>query len=153
MQPSVEEVETTLHYMAAKYSRVFIVVDALDECQAHYRHKLQEEIFRLQASCAINLFATSRVIPEIVHEFEAHLSREVYASSEDVRKYLDGQMFQLPNFITRNVELQEEIKVSITQSVRGMCVPPSPSSVEMMLIRPSFYSHGFIWSTVWDKSQ
>jgi hypothetical protein len=127
-QLSVDQIKKTLRYMVTMYSRAFIVVDALDECQQHYRNKLLEEVFRLQASCAINLFATSRPMLDIVHKFEGHLSREVSASSEDVHKYLDGQMSQLPDFITRNAGLQEEIKETIAKSVKGMCVPLSQLS-------------------------
>jgi hypothetical protein len=49
-RPTLEEISKTLHSVVAKYSRVFIVVDALDECQDNdCRTKFLLEIFSLQA--------------------------------------------------------------------------------------------------------
>ena len=58
--------------MAAMYSRVFIVVDALDEYQVTdgCRMRLLSEIFSLQAKARMNIFATSRFIQEIEAKFE-----------------------------------------------------------------------------------
>jgi hypothetical protein len=106
------------------YSRVFIVVDALDECQVSdgCRSRFLSEIFSLQAKCGINIFATSRFIPEITEKFNGSTSLEIRASNEDVRKYLDGHIFRLPGFVVRNPELQDEIKTEIVRLVDGMYV-------------------------------
>jgi hypothetical protein len=56
---------------------------------------------------------TSRFIPEITEKFEGSISREIRASEEDVQRYLDSHMFRLLGFISRNLELQEEIKTGI----------------------------------------
>jgi hypothetical protein len=60
-RPSVDDVLTALHLVAALYARVFIVVDALDECQSTNgcRKRFLAEAFNLQAKCGMNLFATS----------------------------------------------------------------------------------------------
>src|SRR5262249_2290591 len=49
-RPSLEEILSTLHSVVAKYSRVFIIVDALDECQVsgNCRARLLLELFNLQ---------------------------------------------------------------------------------------------------------
>jgi hypothetical protein len=105
-------------------SRVFIIIDALDECQVSNgcRTTFLAEIFNLQAKSGANVFTTSRFIPEITEKFEGNISLEIRASSEDVQRYLDGHMFRLPGFVRRSQELQEEIKIGIIQSVQGMCV-------------------------------
>jgi NACHT domain len=123
-KPSQDEISRTLQSVAAMYSRVFIVVDALDECQASNgcRAKFLSETFSLQSKCAANVFATSRFIPEITERFKNNIALEIRASGEDVRKYLDGHMFQLPGFVSRNLELQEEIKTTILKAVDGMYV-------------------------------
>ncbi|RYP64313.1 hypothetical protein DL771_008815 [Monosporascus sp. 5C6A] len=121
-RPSVEEISRTLQSVAAMYSKVFIVIDALDECQTDNgsRTKVLSEIFNVQAKSTANIFATSRFIPEITREFEGSISVEIHAKGEDVRRYLDGQMFRLPGFVNRNQDLQNEIKSKIIQSVQGM---------------------------------
>lgn len=123
-RPLLEEISKVLHSVTATYSRAFIVVDALDECQAAdgCRTRLLSEIFKLQARNGANIFATSRFIPEIVEEFKGGISLEIRASSEDVRTYLDGRMSQLPGFVARSPELQEEIMSKIDKTVDGMYV-------------------------------
>jgi len=127
-RPSFDEISQTLLSVTAIYSRIFIIVDALDECQTFdgCRSRFLSGIFKLQAKYRSNLFATSRFIPEIVEKFEGSTVLEIRASSEDIRQYLDGNMFRLLGFVNRNPELQKEIKTGIDQSVNGMCVASIP---------------------------
>jgi Cdc6-like AAA superfamily ATPase len=125
-RPSVDETSRVLHSVTTLYSSAFIIVDALDECQGSdkCRSKFLSTIFNLQAKAAgAKLFATSRPIPDIEKEFKGCLSREILASDEDVRRYLDGHMSQLPTFVLSRPNLQEEIKTEIIRAVEGMYVP------------------------------
>ncbi|KAF2175872.1 hypothetical protein K469DRAFT_763229 [Zopfia rhizophila CBS 207.26] len=121
-QPSFEEFSRALASVAALYSRVFIVIDALDECQVSDgdRTRFLSAIFKLQTKTAANLFVTSRFIPEIIQKFDGSPSLEIRASDEDLRRYLEGHMSQLPSFVSRNVDLQGEIKTEIIKAVDGM---------------------------------
>lgn len=119
---SFDESLKALYSVTTSYSKVFIVVDALDECQASdgCRSRFLSEIFLLQSKCGVNFFATSRFIPAIMSEFSKSLSGEIRASDEDVRRYLEGHIRQLPSFVERNRLLQEEIKNKISEAVDGM---------------------------------
>jgi Cdc6-like AAA superfamily ATPase len=124
-RPSFNEILKLLYSVVANYSRAFIIIDALDECRVSDRpdadrKKLVSEIFNLQVKTGASLFATSRFIPEIIKEFEGSLSLEICASDADVQKYVDGCMPQLPSFVLRNLDLQEEIKTEIVKAVDGM---------------------------------
>ena len=123
-RPSSDEILAVLHSVIRNYSRTFIIIDALDECQVSngVRRILLSEILDLQARTGANLFATSRFILEIEKEFKRDLLLEIRARDEDVRKYLGGHMFQLPSFVLNNLDLQEEIKTSIVKAVDGMYV-------------------------------
>ena len=126
-RPSSDEILKVLPSVIRDYSRTFIIIDALDECQVSngVRRILLSKIFNLQAKTAVSLFATSRFIPEIEKEFERGkrgLSLEIRASDEDVQRYLDGHMFQLPSFVSNNLHLKEEIKTAIVNAVDGMYV-------------------------------
>jgi Cdc6-like AAA superfamily ATPase len=123
-EPSFVESLKALHSVTAMYSRAFIVVDALDECQASNgcRSRFLSEIFNLQAKSRANIFATSRFIPEITERFEGSMSLEIRASEHDVRRYVDGHMSHLPSFVRRSPDLQEEIKAEIVKAVDGMYV-------------------------------
>ena len=128
-RPSPDEILKVLSSVIRDYSRTFIIIDALDECQVSdgARRILLSEIFNLQAETAVSLFATSRFIPEIEKEFERGkrgLSLEIRASDEDVQRYLDSHMFQLPSFVSNNLDLKEKIKTAIVNAVDGMYVSP-----------------------------
>jgi hypothetical protein len=123
-RPLFDELSRTLQSVATLYTRVLIIVDALDECQVSNgcRTSFLTEIFNLQAKCAANIFATSRFIPEIMEKFEGSISLEIQAGEQDVRKYVDGHILHLPSFVRRNPDLQEEIKIEILKAVGGMYV-------------------------------
>jgi hypothetical protein len=126
-RPTFNEISSTLQSVAALYSRSFIIVDALDECQASdgCRTKLLKEIFALQAKSRANIFSTSRFIPEINILFKTSMRLEIRASDHDVQRYLDGHMSQLPTCVVRSCELQGEIKAAIVKAVNGMYVTSS----------------------------
>jgi len=122
-RPSTDEIMRALHSVVAGYSRPFILIDALDECQISDggRRKFLAEIFDLQAKTGVNLFATSRFIPEISKEFEGRSMRlEIRAREGDVERYLEGHMSILPSFVSQNHDLQEKIKIEILKAVNGM---------------------------------
>ncbi|KAK6527593.1 hypothetical protein TWF694_004577 [Orbilia ellipsospora] len=121
-RPQLNEIMETLKSVVNLYSRVFIVVDALDECQPSHncRWRFLSEIFSLQAKYNVNIFATSRHVPEIQEKFNGSTLLEVRASTDDVRRYLDGRMHELATCVRSNPELQEEIKTKIVKAVDGM---------------------------------
>ena len=125
-RPSFDEISNTLHTVASEYTRIFVVIDALDECQAFggCRDRVLEEMFTLQARCEASLFATSRDIPEITVRFNESMRVEIRAKKEDVRQYIEGQidhhMPRLLKEIKKFPQLKEEIITGITDAVDGM---------------------------------
>ena len=123
-RPSIDEISKALQAVVALHSRVFIIMDALDECQTSggCRTKFLKEIFAIQATGGANIFATSRFLPEVTEMFVGSISLEIRASADDVRRYLSGHISQLPSFVQRSPDLQEEIKTEIIKAVDGMYV-------------------------------
>ncbi|KAI0549032.1 ankyrin repeat-containing domain protein [Xylaria curta] len=119
-RPPFNEILSTLRCVAAMYSQVFIVIDAIDECPAYSSTRFLSEIFILQATCTANIFATSRYIPEIMERFKHGMSLDIRADKQDVYTYIDGRMLYLPSFVQRSGELQDEIKTKIFNAVDGM---------------------------------
>jgi len=111
-----------LKTVMSAYSRVFIVLDALDECSTSHdcRTKLLSSIQSLQKQCHVNLLATSRFIPEITEKFNTACHLKIQADSNDVRRYLLENMTRLPGFVRRDEALQEEVVSKIVKAVRGM---------------------------------
>lgn len=123
-RPSTDDILEALHYVVSSFSRVFIIIDALDECQMddRCRPRLISEVSNLQTKFRANIFATSRFIPEITGQFTSSTWLEIRASDDDIKRYLDGHMAMLPKCVSRSPDLQEKIKDIIVKTVDGMYV-------------------------------
>jgi hypothetical protein len=121
-RPSPDEVFSALQGVLAHYSTVYIVVDALDECQDSdgTRRQFLARLRDLQAGRDVRLMATSRSIPEIVDAFNEAPQLEVQASREDVKRFVAGQLYRLPRCIQREPALQEIVQEKIVEAVDGM---------------------------------
>jgi Cdc6-like AAA superfamily ATPase len=119
-RPSLDEISRTLQLVANIFSRVIIIVDALDECQVSdgCRKTFLNEIFSLQTKTRANLFTTSRFIPEITERFRGSITLEIRAHDEDLRQYLDGRILQSGQKLLETH--CEKIKTEIAKAVDGM---------------------------------
>lgn len=102
------------------FSRTFVVVDALDECQSSERPRFLSEIFDTQVKCGLSFFATSRFIGNITAKFDYSTSLEIRASQEDIQRYPDNNMSRLPACVRRARDIQEKIKSTVIETVDGM---------------------------------
>jgi hypothetical protein len=119
-RPALDEISRTLQSIANMFSRVIIIVDALDECQVFNgcRTTFLTEIFSLQTKTRANLFTTSRYIPEITESFKDSIIFEIRAHDEDVQQYLDGRISQSGQKLLQTY--RKEIMTEIIKAVDGM---------------------------------
>jgi hypothetical protein len=91
-RPTLEELTKALKSETTTFSRVFIVVDALDECpdDGGTRANLLQALRSLSGN--INLMVTSRDIPSIAQEFQGTMHLPIYATESDVRRYVEGRI-------------------------------------------------------------
>ncbi|KAE9577641.1 hypothetical protein CGMCC3_g6126 [Colletotrichum fructicola] len=122
---STDEIMEWLRSVTSYLTKIYVLVDALDECRGDggYRDTFLTMILGLHETANVNIFATSRYIPEIETYFDDAQSIEIRASDGDVMKFLNGHMYKLPEAVTKNKELQGEIKHKIVQAVQGMFLP------------------------------
>ncbi|KAJ5485590.1 hypothetical protein N7539_005578 [Penicillium diatomitis] len=120
-KPLPEDILQLLKIVSTSFLRTFIIIDALDECGVFNgcRSRLLSAISSLEMHNA-NILVTSRPIPEIVEHFSGKPNLQIHARDEDVRSFLDGEMFRLPSFVASNSKLQDAIKSEIVKSVDGM---------------------------------
>lgn len=130
-RPSREDISKCLHSVCSLYSKVFIVIDALDECEHTQCLKLLSEMFALQTRTGVNILATSRLIPEISRRFEAAKHMEVRASEEDLQGYMEGNISRLPRCVQRDEDLHDEIKSTIVNCVDGMYADSDPVRLQL----------------------
>lgn len=123
-RPSSEDLSEALHFTLMAYSRVYVVIDALDECDASNgcRARFLSEIFHFQSSGKVSILVTSRQNPEIQSKLKKSVILEIRATQEDVQIYVDNRMSDLPAFIRDDSGLQQDIKASISRTADGMYV-------------------------------
>lgn len=119
-KPSLDDIYSALRVIVAQYPYVYVVVDALDECQSETRSQLLAKLFDLQKSADVRLMATSRFVPDVEDAFRSALRLEVAASDEDVKQFVAGQMYRLPGCVRQNVTLQELVQERVVEAVDGM---------------------------------
>ncbi|KAJ3496369.1 hypothetical protein NLG97_g2707 [Lecanicillium saksenae] len=125
-RPSVDEITNALQRVTRLYSTVFIVVDALDECEGEYRPAFLSHLFALQTTTPTNILATSRPIQKIEKEFEWRCDIiKISARDEDVERFLNNAMKKLqllgaglPDEIKE--DLRNKIRTTIVEAVHGM---------------------------------
>lgn len=127
-RPSTNEILDTLHCVILSFSKVFLIIDALDECQVKdgCRARFMSEILSLQANRGASLMATSRFIPDITDKFKSATKMEIRACETDVRRYLEGRIQRLPKCVSESPDLQEKIQAAIVKTVDGMYVSFNP---------------------------
>jgi Cdc6-like AAA superfamily ATPase len=127
-RPSSREIISTLGSVISEHSRVFIIVDALDEYRGApgVRESFLVQLSRLQQEFGVNLFATSRfdtaISSEIRSSFLNSIKLEINAVKDDIGTYIEGNFNILPPDIRQNMDLRRDIVESLQVSVDGMYV-------------------------------
>ncbi|KAL7943334.1 ankyrin repeat-containing domain protein [Trichoderma barbatum] len=120
-RPLLGELSNTLTALIKPFSRVFILIDALDEGHDSDRTRFLGEIFAIQEKTDLNLFATSRTINSIAAEFEDRsISRDISPTCHDIFQSLNARMSALPLFVAKDTALQKEIRESVESAIGGM---------------------------------
>ena len=118
---SIKPVMQRLLSIAGIFSRVFIIIDGLDECQnlCGEWKELSTELFYLQDNGQVNLFITSRFVPEIETLFDGRSTHlEIRATDQDLQIYFDRT--KPSSTALQNIDSWKDIKVAITKASNGM---------------------------------
>jgi hypothetical protein len=118
------EILEILDNIFSNYSRVYLLVDALDEVVPPSNRTLFiTTLFDFQSTRPISILLTSRAhIADIQRPLDNHgaLEVEIKASDDDVQRFLSDNMYRLPSFVARKPELQERIIRLIPAVSSGM---------------------------------
>ncbi|XXG95875.1 hypothetical protein Hte_002147 [Hypoxylon texense] len=122
-RPSYHELSHALQtgLTLATYDRVFIIIDALDECTIdnECRVKLIREVSSLQAKHGVNIFATSRIITEIAEQFQNALVMPIRAADNDMKMYMDKRLSAQDDELFGN-DIRETIISKVVEVTGGM---------------------------------
>ncbi|KAJ6526342.1 hypothetical protein B0H19DRAFT_863855, partial [Mycena capillaripes] len=119
--PVIDEVFGILQAAVAERSRVYFVIDALDEYPEHQRNILLRYLSRLQASTSSLI--TSRPHVTLDPFFAEPHTLEIYATEVDIGRYVDNQI-EISSRLFRHVRtqpaLRDEIRAKIVGKVNGV---------------------------------
>ncbi|KAJ6594719.1 hypothetical protein B0H19DRAFT_860962, partial [Mycena capillaripes] len=122
-RPLPDEVLKILHSAVAEYSKVYLIVDALDEYPEAPRLKLLEYLLMMMKAPTVNLMLTSRPHITLDPFFPGRSILDINADENDIRQYIDVHIQKSPRLskhVRTRPELNEEIKSKILSNVQGM---------------------------------
>jgi Cdc6-like AAA superfamily ATPase len=121
-RPSLDEMCTILRSTCALFSKVFLVVDALDECTNRdgERTSLINQLWDIQEEPNVNVLVTSRFIPDIEQKYISASKLEIRASDHDIKCFVASQILSLPNCIQNDYALKTDVQTRITERSDGM---------------------------------
>jgi hypothetical protein len=118
VRPTCQQILEALESASGRFSKVYVVVDALDECSNEIRAELLIALQHL--SRTVSLLVTSRDPPE---DFHATKHLDIQANGRDVRRYIEGRLPRtrfLKIHVDSDPALQEDIVKAIVGNVEGM---------------------------------
>jgi len=116
-RPTQDQLTNILISEIQTYSKVFIVVDALDECREDDETRATLlEVFRSLPG-QVNLMVTSRDLPSIARGFEGTKRLHIRAKDDDIKIYIEGRIASGRRHLK---QLQEVIVNRIVENAKGM---------------------------------
>ena len=145
--PRFTNLKDALRSEIRTYSKVFFVVDALDECLEDNQGSLITELESLAST--VHLMVTSRPLDLIKQRFQGACYLDINAKEEDVRKYTEARVRRgqtkneilLSQLVQENHGLQDDIVDKLATDTRGMSV--FLVSVSRLLCRLWLHYTGF----------
>jgi ABC-type antimicrobial peptide transport system ATPase subunit len=119
LQSLMEVVQTEI----STFNRVFIVIDALDECEEQVRGGICDLLSKLNDGKNVSCLITSRNLDTIAQEIGRHRRLEITAHSKDIETYIRQRISQsnsLGRHIKRQPSLVDEIISNVITKAGGM---------------------------------
>lgn len=124
-RPSESSITCELKSIIATSTRVFFIIDALDERSVSdglvsVRQPFLHQLVSLSVQTGISILAISRPNTEIAAYLQTYVSVEIKPRREDIQSFLDSRIVELPDFVQQRPNLKQCIKDGITEAARGM---------------------------------
>jgi hypothetical protein len=119
--PSMTEVAVLLHSCFTEFTKVYIIVDALDEHPENQRWILLQHLAAMGPNVNVMIMSWPNIAPGTSHPNLDVI--DIRANEEDLRKYVDTQIQRSPRFLMHlrtQPELREEIHTEISETADGM---------------------------------
>jgi hypothetical protein len=120
-RPSRAQYSELLQSLSKECSEVYVVVDALDECEENTWSGFLTEL--KDSVPSLHLLCTSRHIDDNGENLAGSRLIEIRASDEDIKMYILAQVKakdRLSGFCKKNSTFQDEILQTIPKKAQGM---------------------------------
>ena len=125
-EPTLDDLQNTLHRILDGFSSTFIILDALDECAEREKllNWIQTFILGKDINLGLHLIVTSRPEQEIEDKFKSYHYLDLVEESEnhDLTAYLDYQLQNDSDLKKWDSDTQEQIKLTLMKQADGMYV-------------------------------
>lgn len=119
--PTLAECREAMVAAATPYNKIFIIIDALDECPELSRARIYDELQSLDPRARILI--TSRVRFSKLYDNDQDKEITIRAYDSDIAEYIRASTDDFQNFLTdisRDKSFQEEIINGIVERAAGM---------------------------------
>lgn len=126
--PSARQFISNIHDMMQEFSKIFIIIDALDECSESFQNSLLNKIALLQEKCLANILITSRdhIQDSITFsDLKDVQTIHIHASDADITKYVETcwtKTKRLAQIIPEHSLHYKKVVKAIVESCKGMYV-------------------------------
>jgi hypothetical protein len=120
--PTLEEVVKVLSSSLAEFSKVFIIVDAIDEYPETRRWTLLQHMAAMGSNVKLMITSRPHISPE-AFSFPSLETLDIQAASTDIREYINVWIYSSPRLfkhVQNQSNLQDEIHAKIIATVDGM---------------------------------
>jgi len=117
--------------------RVFICIDALDECLPKHLLELLrslKDIFGAAPRTRIFLTGRPQVEAEVTRDFAARLMVPISPRKHDIKRYLENKLEMDPEPMAMSDGLQVDILTFIPERISEMCVGASAVPIQYMVL-------------------
>ena len=134
--PMLENIQELLQSEMENFRKVFLVVDALDEC-CEINGTQTKLLMTLRSFTKANLLITSRNLASIEKNLRGTKRHVISAHDEDVRRYVKNRILRTPRLqmhVDECPTLREDLVEKITSNVQGMYVCCSHSTSFLVFV-------------------
>lgn len=119
-RPTPEELGEALSTTAPHFRKVWIVLDALDECENDQQRTRDQLLLQVFSIPNAKVLGTCRPVPDIVSRFAGSPRIEIRTQSEDVQAFVNAELEHFPNFVREDRSVCETIRKKIMSDASGM---------------------------------
>lgn len=146
--PTLSDLSKALSDISNLYKRIYVVLDALDECTDDVRWELIEILREIEPR--VHLLVTSRDLNSIEEELQDFERQEIKANKADLELFIDHHIQKNKNLrkiVQKSPTISEDIKVAVVTTAEDMYsslqLTKTPGS---FLIDPGSSLRAFTWS-------